>query len=129
MVQHFPYPAPISNSETAPFWEGVRAGKLMLSKCDSCDEVIYYPRTLCPRCLAPTSWIEASGNGKIYSHTTVHARDDTYIVALVSLEEGPTLLTNILMPPDASPLQIGQEVRIQSLQTSGEEHILVFVRT
>ncbi len=99
-----PVPAPAVFPETAPFWEATARGKLLLSRCEDCGAVIWYPRPLCPACGRPrVSWVEASGRGSVYSFTVVHrnAVDGyreavPYVVAYVELEEGPRVLTNIV---------------------------------
>ena len=67
-----PIDHPAINAETAPYWEGARAGRLMIKTCRSCGEAHFYPRAQCPRCRSlDTEWKEASGRGKIYSWTVM----------------------------------------------------------
>ncbi|GLR66970.1 hypothetical protein GCM10010909_16500 [Acidocella aquatica] len=97
--------------EVAPFWQAANEGKLLLKRCDDCREVHYYPRDICPHCLSiNTSWFASSGEGRIYSFSTMAIKDAVYTLAYVTLDEGVSLLTNIL---DAEPktLRIGQRVR------------------
>jgi uncharacterized OB-fold protein len=97
-------PIPVPNEDSRQFWEGCRANKLLLQKCDSCGHVRFYPRILCTECgSTETTWIEASGRGTVYSHTTIHRApspafkaDVPYVLALVTLEEGGRMMTNIV---------------------------------
>jgi uncharacterized OB-fold protein len=111
-----PAPAPPVVPETKPFWDGTKAGKLVLPRCPRCSFVIWYPRQFCPQCgQTPVEWFEASGLGTVYSFTIVRrgegAYRDTpqYTLAIVELQEGPRVLTNIV-DCDGSGLQIGQAV-------------------
>ena len=58
-----------------PFFEGLRAGRLMGTRCVRADcaegRIWLPPRCYCPDCLAPMEWVEAPGHGEIYTHTTV----------------------------------------------------------
>jgi uncharacterized OB-fold protein len=111
-----PVPEPLISLEAKPFWDGTRAGKLMLPRCVRCAFVIWYPRQFCPECGHQcVEWFEASGRGAIYSFTNVRrgegAYRDTpsYVLAFVELEEGPRVLTNIV-ECDPAQLYIGQSV-------------------
>jgi uncharacterized OB-fold protein len=112
-----PSPAPDVIAEAKPYWDGAADGRLVLPKCSGCDEVIWHPRTWCPSCgRAGVTWIEASGRGTVYSHTTVrrggppaYADAMPYVVAYVELDEGPRVLTNI-HTDDPDGVRIGQVV-------------------
>lgn len=88
--------------ETQPWWDATRASKLLIQRCETCAHAQLYPRAVCTRCHgSDLGWMEASGRGVVYSHTTVHRAPDPafeppYVVALVRLEEGPVVMTNIV---------------------------------
>ena len=112
-----PVPPPLVIPETKPFWDGTKAGRLVLPRCLRCSFVIWYPRQFCPECgHTPVEWFEASGHGSIYSFTIVRrgegAYRDTpqYVLAFVELQEGPRVMTNLI---DCNPaqLRIGEPVR------------------
>ena len=113
-----PAPAPQPNLETQPFWDATAEGRFLLKRCDTCGTVIWYPRFLCPDCHGTeTSWFEASGRGTIYTFTIVrrgqgpYAGAAPYVAAYVTLDEGPTILTNIVgCPPEQ--VEIGQPVEV-----------------
>ena len=112
-------PLPTPDPGTAAFWEGTRAHKLLLPHCQDCGEVHFYPRTLCPHCgSARLDWIEACGRGSVYSFTVVHRAPSSafkgmvpYVVAVVAMEEGPHLMSNIggCAPSD---VRIGMPVEV-----------------
>jgi uncharacterized OB-fold protein len=112
-----PVPIPSVAPEIKPFWDGTKAGRLMLPRCPRCSFVIWYPRPFCPQCgQTPVNWFEATGLGVIYSFTIVRrgegAYRDTppYTLAVVELEEGPRVLTNII-DSDPARLRIGDPVK------------------
>ena len=95
-----PRPAP----ESLPYWQAAKEHRLALPKCEDCDKFWFPPSRACPHCLSMNvSFQTVSGRGKVFSFVTFHrvyrpafAQDVPYVVALVELEEGPRLLTNIL---------------------------------
>ncbi len=99
--------------ETTEFWSAAADGRLLLKTCDDCNKAHWYPRAVCPMCgSSKLSWTEASGRGKVYAFSPARRADPTYTLAYVTLDEGPTVMTNIV---DAEPeaLQIGQTVQVQ----------------
>ncbi|MFF4776627.1 Zn-ribbon domain-containing OB-fold protein [Microtetraspora fusca] len=96
------------------FWDGARNGVLVLQRCADCGRWQHYPRPLCLGCESTSlESVPASGSGTIYSCTTVRisARPDLeppYIAAIVELDEGPRMLTNVA----GDTARIGDRVRI-----------------
>jgi len=111
-------PVPEINGINAPHWLGLRERKLRYQAC-TCGNSWLPPRLLCPRCLEESNWNwrEASGQGWIVSWVVYHVayhpafKDRLpYNVAIVELEEGPRLITNILDANDR--LSVGARVRL-----------------
>jgi uncharacterized protein len=109
---------PPVNEETAPFWSAAAEGRLVLPRCTACGTHIWYPRTHCPACHAgPVEWVEASGRGRIHTWTVVRrprgdwARAGPYVLALVELDEGPRVMTNVV-DCDPEALAIDQPVTV-----------------
>lgn len=95
-------PLPETDTGAKPFWDGAAQQKLLIQRCDDCGHYQHYAREFCTKCCGRhLSMVEASGRGVVYSFTVIHrgAYDDMpspYVVALVTLDEGPRLLTNIV---------------------------------
>ena len=100
---------------SAPFWEAARRHELVLQKCSNCGIARVIPRPFCVSCNADAvGWVRASGLATIYSMTTVHRSMSPsfaapYINAIVDLDEGARLLTNIV---DGAGCRIGDRVRL-----------------
>jgi uncharacterized protein len=121
IVQSRPKPTPLST----PFWDAAREGRLVLQRCAVCGAFRWTPQVLCTVCHAETyAWTEVSGRGRVYSFSIVHRPptaefEAPYVVAVVELEEGPQMLTNIVgCPPDAVRVDMPVEVAFEPL---GEE--------
>jgi uncharacterized protein len=119
MSAPLPNPAPSISPDTEEFWSATAEGRLLISHCDDCDTLIWYPRPFCPTCGGfNTSWTQASGKGTVYAFTIVHRSGmpgwreaRPYVVAYVELEEGPRIMTNIVgCEPDV--VRVGMPVRV-----------------
>jgi len=97
-------PWPIADRVTAPFWDAVGQHRLILQRCLECGEFQHYPRPFCISCMSERiEWVEASGRGRIHSMTVsrrqahqAFAHSIPLVVALVDLEEGVRMMTNIV---------------------------------
>jgi uncharacterized OB-fold protein len=117
-------PAPKPTLTTEPFWTAVRNHRLVLQYCTSCKTYQHYPRPFCVRCLdRDLEWREVSGRGRVYSFTVVRqAANESfsdlvpYVLAIVELDEGPRLLTNIIgCNVDAVRIEMPVRVAFQDL--------------
>ncbi len=111
-------PAPSIDPGSAPYWEALKEGRLVLKSCEGCGKAHFYPRELCPYChSADLSWIEASGHGLIYSFTVCRrpagpafVDEVPYVVALIDLAEGPRMMSRVVGDP--TKVAIGQHVKV-----------------
>ena len=120
-------PAPFPNPENQEYFDACGKGTLLYGKCKACGEAHFYPRRLCPHCLSSdTAWLPAKGTGTIYSYSTMHRGVPApYTLAYVTLDEGVTMMTNIV-DCDTSKLAIGQKVKVKFVPTEGGPHVPVF---
>ena len=114
-----PQPTP----ETRHFWEGTRSGELRLQKCSACQHTYFPPRPFCPACASrEVAVFRASGRGRLYSYVISHRPAPGFVppysIAVVELEEGPRMMTNIIgcpQTPEALALDMPVEVRFEAL--------------
>jgi uncharacterized protein len=120
-------PAPSVNPESRPYWAAANDGKLLLGHCGSCGAHHHYPRRICPFChAADVEFREASGLGEIYSYSaTLRLSPTPYVIAYVTLAEGPTVLTNIV-DADWKELAIGQAVKLSFVKCEDGQAAPVF---
>ena len=123
------YSPPIVDEESRPFWTRAREGGFLIKHCRECDQPHWYPRSRCPFCMSDdTVWKEAAGTGVIYSYSVMRRSTEPYIVAFVTLDEGPRVLTNIV-ECDPNNLRIGMRVVMafrHPENDDGETAIVVF---
>lgn len=120
-------PAPLINPENQPYFDATARGELLLGRCDACSEPHFYPRVLCPHCFSDrVRWQAAKGSGVIYSYSTLHRGvPEPYTIAYVTLDEGVTMMTN-LVDCDPAQLAIGQRVRVVFKEAEGGVKVPMF---
>ncbi|MGH9028347.1 MAG: Zn-ribbon domain-containing OB-fold protein [Acidimicrobiales bacterium] len=144
------YLLPAQDEESAPFWEGAKAGELRVQACGSCGRLRHPPRPMCPHCRSvERTWKTMSGRGKLWSFVVAHppllpayAEIAPYNVVVVELDEEPTirfvgnLLTHAegaINEVDPSTIEIGEPVRVvfkrYERADGSEEFLPMWVRT
>ncbi|HTM79303.1 MAG TPA: OB-fold domain-containing protein [Devosia sp.] len=119
-------PDPVPAPDTQYFWDRTAAGEFNLKYCPSCSRYHWYPRSLCPFCFDPnTQWRVASGRGEIYSFSIMRRAAVPYALAYVTLDEGPTMMTNIV-DCDFDAIRIGDKVSLQYRQSESGFAVPVF---
>jgi len=118
-------PLPSIVGETRPYWESCRRGQLMLQRCDRCGEHQFYPRGICANCWSKDiKWVKARGKGTVWTFTVTYqnrtpgfAEECPYVLALVELEEGVRMFTNII---ECNPrdVKIGMPVEVTFVQAN-----------
>ena len=125
-------PIPTQGVHTRPFWQGAKAGRLMLPHCLDCNRVHWYPRYLCPHCHSVNlDWIEASGEGSIHTFAVQHlafgpwAEDAPFVTAYIDLKEGDRMLTVLrgADPEKPESIRIGAAVRVEFEQANEDTFI------
>jgi hypothetical protein len=96
-------PAPVITPETQPFWDAAQREELQIQRCRPCDSFYFYPRPFCPACFSEdVEWARTSGRATLVSYVINHRpvpgweQDAPYAIAIVELEEGPRMATNIV---------------------------------
>ena len=112
-------PLPRPYQDTAAYWEAAREHRFIIQQCTDCGEHQFYPRGVCSHCLSSDlEWREASGKGEVYSFSVNHraphpgfADDLPFVLAIVTLVEGPRMMTNIV-GCDPNAVEIGMAVEV-----------------
>lgn len=119
-------PAPKVLPESLPYWQAADEGRLLVKRCQSCGQFHHYPRDICPHCLSSdTVWENAAGTGTVYSFSTMGVGDAAYTLAFVTLDEGVTLMTN-LVDCDPATVRIGDRVRVVFQPSQGGHAVPMF---
>ena len=121
-----PKPKPYIRKVNEEFWRAASENRLEIQRCSNCGRWQYPPVERCPQCgSAKLSWLPASGKGVVHTFTIFHMlydksfkNDLPYNVAVVALEEGPQMLTN-LIDIDNDAIEIGLPVEVTFIDRDG----------
>ncbi|WP_298190005.1 OB-fold domain-containing protein [uncultured Pseudomonas sp.] len=111
-------PMPLPTAISAPFWEGLKQGQVMLQQCDACQLWVFYPRRHCSHCWShQLTWKAVSGAGTLYTYTVARvptlpefASAEPQILAVVELDQGVRMNTT-LVGLDPEQLKVGMRVK------------------
>ena len=126
-------PAPQLTPVNQVYWDSLSAGNLMFQSC-ACGHKWLPARTECPSCLSrDLQWVKATGKARLITWVVYHhayhpsvAGRLPYTVAVVELEEGPRLVTNIAGPTGNEPLRVDLPLQLR-IEREGETAVPRFV--
>jgi uncharacterized protein len=136
-------PVPVPDEQSRPFFAAASQGVLLLRRCDDCGTFMApaggIGTPLRPRCVccfsAALAWAPAGGRGTLYSFALMHqvydpafAREVPYNIAVVELDEGVRMTTNVIGCANAE-LWIGMPLEVVFEQVSDEVAIPKFRRS
>lgn len=124
---------PTPDAETQPYWDAARERRLLVKRCRACGRAHFYPRPFCPHCWSDeVDWEEASGRATLYTYSIVRRNDlppfgerVPYVAAIVDLEEGPRMMTNV-EGCDEADLSVGMPLVVDFREETDEFSIPVF---
>jgi uncharacterized OB-fold protein/acyl dehydratase len=126
-----PRPQPPRNQDNAFFWEGVDRGELLIQRCTSCGQLRHPPRPMCPNCQS-LDWdaVTATGKGEVFSFIIPHYPqvpffEYPYVVAVIALEEGTRLISNVI-DIDPGDVTIGMPVEVRFVKVDDELTLPLF---
>jgi uncharacterized OB-fold protein/acyl dehydratase len=113
-----PRPRPAITHDNRFWFEGAKEHKLLIQRCTSCGVLRHPPTAMCASCRS-FDWdaVEASGRGIVYSFVVNHypqvpAFDYPLVVALIELEEGTRLVSN-LTDIEPGDVRVGMPVEVE----------------
>jgi len=119
----------ISVENIKPFYEGLREGKLMASKCKKCGRLFFPPQKDCPSCFtSEMDWVELKKEGVLETLTVIFVKPpsfnhyDPYTVAIAKLDDGPRVLA--WLKGDPRQVRPGQRVKVEVSRRDKEGYIV-----
>lgn len=120
-------PAPLINPEAQPFFQAAAEGRLCYKRCAACGQPHHPPRSICPHCHSDrTQWETSAGLGRVYSASLLRKGVPVpYCVAYVTLDEGVTLMSDLLGFEDSTP-PVGTRVQVRFVAAEGGAMVPMF---
>lgn len=117
---------------TREFFDGVRAGALMVQRCAACGALAVPPKAVCPECEG-LRWERAplGGDGEIASYTVIrvapaqYAAAAPYVIAVVRMAEGVSLLGRLTGVP-VDDARVGLPVRFAGSAANADPPVITF---
>jgi uncharacterized OB-fold protein len=111
---------PQSTPDTARFWAAAAEGRLEIQRCNACGRHYFYPRPFCRHCSSDdVEWVEVSGRASLSSYVITQNPLRRFepvspVIAVVELDEGPRMMTNIVdIDPDPDLLELDMPLRVR----------------
>lgn len=125
-------PMPVPTSISAPFWDGLKDGRIMIQHCGACKKWTFYPRRHCSHCWsADIDFREVSGEGSLYAFTVARvptlpefAGPEPQLMAVVELDEGVRINTT-LVGLSADDVEVGMRVKPVRARVSADGTVLL----
>jgi uncharacterized protein len=115
--QPMTHEAPPTTAESVTFWREARQRRLSMPYCERCSRWIWFPKFRCDGCGGVPRWTQLAGTARLVSHATERRATVPrwqahvpYVIGLVRLDEGVTMLTNIV---DCVPGQLAIGLRLR----------------
>lgn len=120
---------PVIDIDSAPFWEALKQGRLLIQRCPTTGRYQWYPRahSIHDPSVSP-EWVEARGTGEVFSFTVIHrgnTKRPPYNCAMIKLDEGVIMLST-LRGIEEEAMKIGQRVRVDFEDLDEEIRLPVF---
>ncbi len=126
-------PLPVIDEVTKPFWDAAKEHVLVTQRCLKCDTRVMYTKEVCPRCFSMDfEWAPVTGMGRVYSFIVTRQpanpafnNDVPFIFAIVQLDEGPRMITNIVGCP-IEDVQVDMRVKVHFDDVTPEVTLVKF---
>jgi hypothetical protein len=118
--------APQPTPDTARYWAAAAQGRLEIQRCNACGRHYFYPRPFCRYCFSgDVGWVEVSGRARLASYVITQNplrgfEPVSPVIAIVELDEGPRLMTNIVgIDPDPGQLTLDMPLQVRFHERDG----------
>jgi uncharacterized protein len=128
-------PLPRPDAHTAPYWEGIARGELLLQRCRVCGVSSHPAADRCRACDSSLlEWVAVEPRGQLFSwaveqRAIIPGIGAPCVIAQVTpygCEEGGVRLSCTLLTADPSTLELGMPVRLVAVAPPGTDVPLAF---
>lgn len=120
-------------SKTREFWEMLKQGRLVTTKCSKCGNVSFPPQADCPKCMGGEfEWVDLGTEASLVTFTRVQitpasfAGVDPYTIAIAELKDGLKVLA-WLEGVGVESAKPGMKLRVEARTSKEGNPFYVFV--
>ncbi|MBU7024712.1 MAG: Zn-ribbon domain-containing OB-fold protein [Theionarchaea archaeon] len=120
-----------TNTAVVDKWnEGLTQGKIMATRCTSCQKVFLPPRGHCP-CGGEVEWFEMNPEAELFSYTVIMFAPESiadrapYVVAIGQFDNGARMLAHLFANPNA--IKVGMKVKLKPEQLDKDRITVKYV--
>ncbi|BCU69628.1 DNA-binding protein [Stygiolobus caldivivus] len=99
-----------------PFWEGLKRGEVLGTRCKRCNTLYFPPQRDCPKCMgSDMEWVGVGKSGELMTYSIVEQKPqgfenyDKYTIGIVRTEKGVNLMCWVVGTP-----KVGAKVSLSS---------------
>jgi len=112
--------------KVSKFFEGLKEGKLLATKCQKCGTIYFPPQDDCPKCrVSNLEWIEMPKEGEVIAFTVVNVKPTSfshysdYVVGIVRISNG----VNVLGWIKGNNVKVGSKVKLEVVRREPEGYL------
>jgi uncharacterized OB-fold protein len=121
LLDFFPLETP-DQTRLSAFYDALRAGRFVTTRCPNDRQLLWPPRVACPKCHTETlEWVDLPTRATIYAFSALLAgaplgmeADVPFVVGLVDLEGVPLRLFGRIVGKSWQECRIGDPVRVET---------------
>jgi len=120
-------------AKTHRFWDGLKEGRFVTTRCKSCGEVTFPPQADCPNCMSgEVEWVDMGTEAELVTFTyvmvtpTSFVDTDPYVVAIGRLPQGLKVLAWV-EGADVQKLKPGSKLRLEARKASDGSPYYVYL--
>ncbi len=121
-------------SKTHEFWDALKRGGFVTTKCSNCGNVSFPPQADCPRCMGSEfQWVDLDRDATLVTFTHVRmtpasfADSDSYVIAIGELSEGLKVLA-WLEGVKPEEVRHGMKMKVEARTSKEGNPYYVFVK-
>ena len=122
----------IPQEKIRPFWDALKEGRFVTTKCLDCGGMCFPPQADCPACMSSRhEWVDLGTDAELQTFTRVammptsFSDHEPYTVGIGKLENGLKVLAWVESP--AEKLRVGNRVTLEARKASDGTPYYVFV--
>ncbi|TRM74111.1 3-hydroxybutyryl-CoA epimerase [Sulfolobus sp. E1] len=108
------------------FFEGLKQGKVLATRCPKCNTIYFPPQDDCPKCkMSNLDWVEMPEEGEIIAFTVINvkppsfSKNQDYVVGIAKMRNG----VNVLAWVNSKEVKVSMKVKLKVVKREPEGYL------